>query len=398
MLVAVFIFVISASLSLAAYAALGITVIEAIVLGLSLLALLGLFNEISVSRAATQQLEKKIEDLTRLIARENQAHNALEERIKIINSLDVGSRLDSLEADLQVLTTVVRQVAESVKELEENWIFSRQNDPSGEDSDSGGAQQPFSPIQHKKARKSSIIPPQRLIDAIHKGQIEVLATDVVTLPQRKLFAYRLMPQLKLDEDEIVSPDQFLRYHDQPQIIALVDFATTQRALEYLRRIREDQPSVRMFVPLAVNKLEIEDYYNEFMSFLASNATFASYVIFEAEFHLFEQANKDQRRLLDSIVAMGYRICLVGLEHLRHDFKDMMDRGVRYLALSAGKILSPSSMAEIHLSDMTDYLARFDMELVVLDVQQEDQILELIEVEVKFATGDYINIPQLLTFE
>src|SRR5690606_22480022 len=68
---------------------------------------------------AENRLERAIEDLSRLLATDAQAGAVLGQRINALTDLNAGQRLEGMEADISVLGTVIRQVAEAVAEIED---------------------------------------------------------------------------------------------------------------------------------------------------------------------------------------------------------------------------------------------------------------------------------------
>ena len=84
------------------------------------------WSSASSAGASEARLEKAIEDLSRLLSTDAQAGNVLSQRVNALADQNAGKRLEGLEADLSVLGTAVRQVAEAVAELEES---SRGRDP-----------------------------------------------------------------------------------------------------------------------------------------------------------------------------------------------------------------------------------------------------------------------------
>jgi cyclic-di-GMP phosphodiesterase, flagellum assembly factor TipF len=71
---------------------------------------------------AENRLERAIEDLSRLLATDAQAGAVLGQRINAIADLNAGQRLETVEADISVLGTVIRQVAEAVAEVEDKVV------------------------------------------------------------------------------------------------------------------------------------------------------------------------------------------------------------------------------------------------------------------------------------
>src|ERR1700754_2376399 len=117
----VYLFIVLAAVGVAGAAYFGFTFtpIEAGVTALAFGCLAVLLVERTLRRRAEAQLEKAIEDLSRLLSTDAQAGSQLSLRLNALTDLKVGQRLDAAESDLAVLGTVVKQVTEAVAELEE---------------------------------------------------------------------------------------------------------------------------------------------------------------------------------------------------------------------------------------------------------------------------------------
>ncbi len=118
----VYLFIALAALGVAAatYFGLTFTPIEAIVTAIAFGCLAILVVERQLRRRAEARLEKAVEDLSRLLSTDAQAGSLLSQRINALTELKAGPRLDSIESDLAVLGTVIKQVTMTVAELEEH--------------------------------------------------------------------------------------------------------------------------------------------------------------------------------------------------------------------------------------------------------------------------------------
>ncbi|HTM78108.1 MAG TPA: hypothetical protein VL133_10830, partial [Devosia sp.] len=102
-----------------AYFGLTFTPAEAIMAALTFAAVAVVLLERTLRQRAENRLEKAIEDLSRLLATDAQAGATLGQRINALADLNAGHRLEGVEADISVLGTVIRQVAEAVADIEE---------------------------------------------------------------------------------------------------------------------------------------------------------------------------------------------------------------------------------------------------------------------------------------
>src|SRR3569623_2920511 len=118
----VYLFIALAALGVAAatYFGLTFTPIEAIVTAIAFGCLAILVVERQLRRRAEARLEKAVEDLSRLLSPDAQAGSLLSQRVNALTDLKAGPRLESIESDLAVLGTVIKQVPMTVDELEEH--------------------------------------------------------------------------------------------------------------------------------------------------------------------------------------------------------------------------------------------------------------------------------------
>src|SRR5690349_3132075 len=117
----VYIFIALATLGVAAAAYFGLTFspIEAFVTAIAFGALAVMLMERRLRQRSEARLERAVEDLARLLSTDAKAGQALSQRVNAIADTNVGSRLDGIEADISVLGTVTRQLAEALAEFEE---------------------------------------------------------------------------------------------------------------------------------------------------------------------------------------------------------------------------------------------------------------------------------------
>ena len=118
-LVYVFIALSALGVAAAAYFSLTFTPIEAVTIAIAFGCLAVLLVERQIRRRVEKRLEKAVEDLSRLLSTDAQAGSELSRRVNGLTDAKPGPRLDAIESDLAILGAVVRQVTETVAELEE---------------------------------------------------------------------------------------------------------------------------------------------------------------------------------------------------------------------------------------------------------------------------------------
>ncbi|VAW24718.1 hypothetical protein MNBD_ALPHA11-818, partial [hydrothermal vent metagenome] len=118
-LVYVFIGLFSAAIAAAVYFGLTFTPIQAVLAGLIGFIFALFFLQRKYQQRDIMRIERAIEDLSRLLSTDAKAGKNLSRRLNELVDQEPAQRLETLEADISVLGTVVRQLAESLAEMEE---------------------------------------------------------------------------------------------------------------------------------------------------------------------------------------------------------------------------------------------------------------------------------------
>lgn len=383
MQVLVYIFVVLAALGIGAtaYFGLAFTPVEA---GLAALVFAGLgilSIERTLRRRAEARLEKAIEDLSRLLATDAQAGAVLSQRVNQLADHDADKRLKVVEADISVLGTVIRQVAEAVAEIEEQRTpTARRRAPR----ESAPAAQEIEPT----------IPPDAVLRALAQDRLAVHVQPVLTLPQRRVHGYDLVPRLMLDGGEMAEPQDFLPRKGGEDIRRQVDGASLLEAIAIARRARSAGQTVVLFVPLSRATLADRMSREQHLAALDANRTIAQSVVFLLTETDWQALSEAERVAAGQFVRMGAALALDAVRSLRSDIAGLVGQGVSAMRVDARTFLSdPQALTDFHVSDVTSYLARFGVDLVITGVGAEDEILELIEDGVGLAQGPHLARPE-----
>ena len=202
-LVYIFIALAALGVAVAAYFGLTFSPIEAIVTALAFGCLAVMLMERSLRQRSEARLERAIEDLARLLSTDAKAGQVLSQRVNAITDTNVGSRLEGIEADISVLGTVVRQVAEAVADIEEArragdfpkpTTLERFSDDE-EDEDDGMPEPAISETELRAALTQN-----RLVFHIE---------PIAALPQRRPLGYDLVPRLMQSDGSLADAPDFM---------------------------------------------------------------------------------------------------------------------------------------------------------------------------------------------
>ena len=380
-LVYTFIAAAAVALGVAAYFALAFTPIEAALAALVLAALAVLAMERALRQRAESRLEKAIEELSRLLATDAQAGQVLGQRINALADQQTAQRVETLEADVSVLGTVVRQVAEAIAELEEL----RRTPPLPQSAPAPD----FVPAAIPQAAPA--IGPERVRLAIEDERLVFYLEPVFTLPQRRLAAYDLVPRLVLEDGEVATADEFMPQRGANDIVCSVGRAAVAEAIGISRRARGDAAPIGLNVPLEGALLADAESVDGIVSALDVRRATSQAVNFAIAAGSWQALTPGEAAAVAAFVDKGCGLAIVDAASLRLDWAGLAAAGVRAVRVDAGAFLDdPERFTDFHAADIVAYARRFGIELVATGVAAEAQVIALLDNGFAFAQGPHLG--------
>ena len=371
-----------------AYYALTFTPAEAIMAGLTFAAVAIILLERTLRQRAENRLERAIEDLSRLLATDAQAGATLGQRINALHDVNAGSRLEGVEADISVLGTVIRQVAEAVADIEE-----RAKKP--QTFERGGRMISAPPIVTPPPPREPepIIPLETLRQALSENRLIYHVQPVVTLPQRRPHGYDLVPRLMLDDGDLADRADFMPRKGGEDVLRHIEGIGLVEAITIARRSRSAGQPIQLFMPLSRASLGEAASSDQLIASLEANRAIApslAFLIADAEW---QGLSTSERAIADLLSKKGATFSLTGVKSLRVDVAELAGQGVRSLRVDAARFIEdPEAFTDFHASDIANYLNRFGVSLLATGVSNEHQILELLDVGITLIQGPHIAAP------
>lgn len=384
----VYTFIALAAVAIGAAAYFGLTftpaeaILAAVVFGCACIVLL----ERTLRQRAENRLEKAIEDLSRLLATDAQAGAVLGQRINAMADLNAGARLDGAEADISVLGTVIRQVAEAVAEIED-----RVAKPAA----AGRDRMIAAPAPPPPAAREPdpAIPLEMLRQAIAENRLIYHIQPVVTLPQRRPQGYDLVPRLMLEDGDLADRADFLPRRGGEDVLRQIEGTGLLEAITICRRSRTGGQPITLYIPLSRATLGDSAASEQLIVSLEANRAIAPGLIFVISETDWRSLTTGERAIADAVAKKGAGFSIAGVKSLRVDVAELAAQGVRSLRIDAARFIEePEAFTDFHASDIANYIARFEVKLLATGIAGENQIVELLEDGITLVQGPYIAAP------
>lgn len=341
---------------------------------------------------AESRLERAIEDLSRLLSTDAQAGSVLGQRINALADLNPGQRLETVEADISVLGTVIRQVAEAVAEIEDKVAKSEPRHAASATEYSIIAAPASAPVPVTR-EPEPVIPLEMLRQALAENRLIHHIQPVVRLPQRRPAAYDLVPRLMLQDGDLADSADFMPRRGGHDVVRQIEGVGLVEAIAIARRSRTGGQPVVLHIPLSRSSLGDDLSAEQLLATLDANRAIApglTFLIAESEWHALTTR---ERAVVESATRKGAGFSIGGLASLRVDIAELAALGVRSLRVDATRFLDrPEAFTDFHMSDIANYLARFEVSLLATGIANERQIVELLDNDIVLVQGPHIAAP------
>jgi len=389
-LVYIFIALIALATGVATYFALAFTPIEAALAALISLGLSLFFMERTLRRRAEDRLERAIQDLSRLLSTDAKAGQTLSVRINELADVEADKRLGIVEADVSVLGTVLRQLAETIAEMEETQarLAAKGEGFSGGEPSAAGADvvEPAKDIE-------PVIPQEMLRKALAEDRLIHHIEPIVTLPQRRIHGYDLVPRLILEDGEMATASDFMPVSGGQDLISQIEALALLDAITIARRAKTAGEPVVIYVPISVATLHNVQALDQMAALLNANRAICELICFLLPERQWSELGNEDKKTVAGLVKDGAGFSLSSARSLRLNFSELFGLGVRSIRADCQKFIDkPSIYTDFHTADISAYVNRFEIDLIMTGVKNEQQVLTLLDDGITLVQGPHMARP------
>jgi cyclic-di-GMP phosphodiesterase TipF (flagellum assembly factor) len=418
---------IAASLGLVLYAVAGIDSSQSAIVALAALTFMILYNAVSMRLGDRPKIGNQIADLsqgTADLARQvgdfGRRLSAIEGRLVSATSAS-QDRFKAMHDEISELGGLVNQLAEAVAvhddQLTDGMIPApapRQQTPVSPPASVRPAASLHQPVVETAASEPAVIEddyldidaPQAttedalidvIKDAIDANRIDIYLQPIVTLPQRKVRFYEAVTRLRDGSDKIIAAEDFIEPAEAAGLMGRIDQSVILRSIQVLRRLMVRNKDVGVFCNIAPATLANPSSFAQCLDFLDANRAVATSFVLEFKQSTFNHLGSVEREHLAALAQRGYRFSLDHVEDLRIEPRELADRGVRFIKVSAALLLDQKqgSAADIHAADLSDLLGRFGIDLIAERIEGERAVVDLLDYNVRFGQGFLFAVPKPL---
>lgn len=234
-----------------------------------------------------------------------------------------------------------------------------------------------------------------LHQALDENRIDLYLQPIVALPERKLRYYDALTRIRTGADEVVLPGSYLRVAELEGLMPRIDNVMLVKSMQLLRRLGPQSKLKGVFCALSAQSLLDRDFFPELVEFLEENSALGDSLTFQVSQRAIRDLDASELSSLKTLGKLGFCFSLDHVDDLDVDFGALRDHFVRFVKIGAETLLQgmEEARAPVPAAEMTSYLDRFDLKLIVERVEDETSLDRLVDYGVEFAQGDLFAEPR-----
>jgi cyclic-di-GMP phosphodiesterase TipF (flagellum assembly factor) len=250
-------------------------------------------------------------------------------------------------------------------------------------------------ISDDEARRMAAI-----VQAFEADRLELHLQPIVTLPQRKVRSYEALARLRLADETILVPAEFLPLLERLGHAAEFDRRVIGRGIAIARHLMSRGSEAIISVNLSPRSLDEPGFLRSVSRILDACPDTVGRIVFEISQRCWRTLDAERAGALAALRDRGVPFALDRASDLRLDPLALADRGVRFVKLPADLMLAAERNRglDIEVGDLASVLRRAGIRLVAEKVEQEETVPDLIDLDAPLAQGFVFAAPRAVRAE
>ncbi len=241
--------------------------------------------------------------------------------------------------------------------------------------------------------------------ALTDNRVDLYLQPVVGLPQRRTLFYESFSRLRDETGRIMMPAEYLAVAEPGGLITAIDNLLLFRCVQIVRRLAKQSRRVGIFCNISMASLGDETFFPQFLDLLTANRDLSGALIFEIGQAAFDARGSIEARNMGKLADLGFRFSLDKVTDLDIDLQDLSRSDVKFLKVGAQMLIDElaevdgrlvlRALPDLAAEDFTALTRRYGVEVVVEKVENERQVVDILELNVRYGQGHLFGEPRAI---
>jgi cyclic-di-GMP phosphodiesterase TipF (flagellum assembly factor) len=249
-------------------------------------------------------------------------------------------------------------------------------------------------------RVATGLDPKAILDRVRQGlnagRVDLFLQPIVSLPQRKVRHYECFSRIRVADDLMIVPEQYIALAEREGLIGAIDNMLLFRCVQLIRKIQNRKRNIGFFCNISPHSLSDKPFLRDFIEFLGLNQNLASNLVFELTQAAVNHVDDEVIRNLERLASLGFRFSLDQVAHLDMDLAALARHRVKFIKVETGVLLSQirNPRPGFNLRELKAELNRYGIDLIAEKIENEQSLVELLDYPISFGQGYLFGEPRL----
>lgn len=230
--------------------------------------------------------------------------------------------------------------------------------------------------------------PRDMVEALEREQVETHIQAIVGLPQRKHKLYEAQAKLRLADGRLLVPAEYRAAAAAIGRLERLEVLHFQRCVQLARRLAANRGSM-VLCSLSLRSLSSPSLAEEALRALAALPGLSGQIAFAFTQKAVSALTRAEQDALARLATAGYRYCLTEVTDLDFEPRALAVKGFRFVGVPAALLLRdlPGNDMPHPLGDLAGLLLRSGIDLIATEIDSEAAVIDLLDLDLRFAQGD-----------
>ena len=241
--------------------------------------------------------------------------------------------------------------------------------------------------------------------ALTDNRVDLYLQPIMGLPQRRTVFYESFSRLRDETGRIMMPAEYLTVAEPGGLITAIDNLLLFRCVQIVRRLAKQSRRVGIFCNISMASLGDETFFPQFLDLLTANRDLSGALIFEIGQAAFDARGSIEARNMGKLAELGFRFSIDKVTDLDIDLQDLSRSDVKFLKVGAQMLIDElaevngrlvlRTLPDLAAEDFTALTRRYGVEVVVEKVENERQVVDILELNVRYGQGHLFGEPRAI---
>jgi cyclic-di-GMP phosphodiesterase TipF (flagellum assembly factor) len=234
-----------------------------------------------------------------------------------------------------------------------------------------------------------------IIEALDQERVELHLQPIVSLPQRRTRLYEVLARLRLADETLLSPAEFMPTLERLGRLPRMDEIVVARALAIATHVATRDSEVRISCNLTPASLRDAALLGKIEAMLALPGILPSRLVFEIQQRSWRTLPAGAAASIERLRAMGVSFALDRATDLRFDGIELGENGISLVKIPADMLLGANHTGErgTIAAELMASLARQGVQVVAERIEREGDVPDLLDLDVPLAQGFALGAPR-----